>query len=980
MKRSNLLILFLLVLVGCGGPARPSKDPKSKTEQTSKQEDEPNARTDDRSARPEDAQELLQRIQQFYAKQQQIQVEVLREHKAPKLTDLPTETARMQVKFVRPFYLFVDAEEVGEPRHSFRLFNHPEQRTLVIDALNQYHQGKPYRGWEDLRTDTQLRVSVGMPDLLLWKLLQADWDLENTQLALGKRIKEEGESFDTLTLMRGSEQYLFVIRADKEKPYVRQAQKVVFDAAFPLGTSARKSKASDRSDVTSEFYRNWQTSSAGQTAGNGKNPPTVSANLPSDEPVKASAKIAEDIAEEFRFQPTQDDYEVKSFAYQRDVWSDRHHRVVGGLLPEWSLTGLAGERFGPQQYMRGKHLIGYIGHPDLKDTAEDLKLLNSLYLEFFGQEFKFLALFMRAKADEIRAVIRQSGLDIDAAALANTGRDKQFPTSAGPIFFLVDRHGVLRQLHVGRRSDLEVQLRAEIRTLLSRERYASELLSDVQSENVSGATLVAALGHEFRAIQGLAAQKLRRMGKDAVEPLREGLRHPDQSVRAASAGILGTMGKEAESAILDLIGRLGESSFRVRYSAAYALSQIVDAESLQALTDALDDSNYKVRIDAARTIGMMRTRARTAIPVLIRSLDDSNELVRENVIRALASMGEESMPALGAALQEKDELVHSGAREALQMMGPRAVDTLIKALRSDLPYVRTQVAMAADNLPEYYANRVREAINSQEQIRALETKNVRELIETFGNQKQAISLAAADAVANKAQEDKKVLDLLRDVADSPSAQIRLMVAHCLRQIGPEAFPASDTLVQLAGDRNSQVRTEASAALGSLGKKVLPKLQAAWKGDLSEEKQLGLLNAFAALGPASEPALNTIFQALQQSQSAEIQVAAAEALAKIGTPGVDKLLTLVDSDNRNLRSIAGDALALGGESAVKPLIAATEHQNWVVRQWAAIALGRIGSPDALPALQALQQLADSDPKFDVRSYAEEALNDIERSTN
>lgn len=61
-------------------------------------------------------------------------------------------------------------------------------------------------------------------------------------------------------------------------------------------------------------------------------------------------------------------------------------------------------------------------------------------------------------------------------------------------------------------------------------------------------------------------------------------------------------------------------------------------------------------------------------------------------------------------------------------------------------------------------------------------------------------------------------------------------------------------------------------------------------------------------------------------------------------------------------------------AIPALIQATEDKDWIVRAWAALALGEIG-PDAKEAVPALRR-ALKDPGKDARQFAKRAIGKIQ----
>jgi HEAT repeat protein len=125
-----------------------------------------------------------------------------------------------------------------------------------------------------------------------------------------------------------------------------------------------------------------------------------------------------------------------------------------------------------------------------------------------------------------------------------------------------------------------------------------------------------------------------------------------------------------------------------------------------------------------------------------------------------------------------------------------------------------------------------------------------------------------------------------------------------------------------------------------------------------------IDALVRLGPDAVALLVDAFH------SAELWHYASEALAQIGEPAVDSLIQcLGDADRDNF---AADTLSKIGTSAVPRLIDALQAYSPVVKSWAALILGWIGDPRAIPPLH--KALGDSSERM--RNVARESLNLLE----
>jgi HEAT repeat protein/class 3 adenylate cyclase len=229
---------------------------------------------------------------------------------------------------------------------------------------------------------------------------------------------------------------------------------------------------------------------------------------------------------------------------------------------------------------------------------------------------------------------------------------------------------------------------------------------------------------------------------------------------------------------------------------------------------------------------------------------------------------------------------------------------------------------------------------------------------------------AVDAILNA---------LLKDV----DSGVRQRAAFALGQIGGEG--AVDVLIRLLKDADRDVSGQAAIALGYIGGKravdgLLPMLKNA---DSSVRR--GAAFALGEMGSemGSEIPADSLLPLLKDADSG-VRQWAAEALGYIGGKrAVTALRPLLWDENSSVRSRAAEALGeIGGKHAVDALLNALLYallkDEPYVRGWVAIALGMIGSEQAVGVLIPL--LRDKDDK--VCQYAARALGEIggERAIN
>jgi HEAT repeat protein/beta-lactamase regulating signal transducer with metallopeptidase domain len=186
------------------------------------------------------------------------------------------------------------------------------------------------------------------------------------------------------------------------------------------------------------------------------------------------------------------------------------------------------------------------------------------------------------------------------------------------------------------------------------------------------------------------------MDSRTVNALIEALKDSDKEVRETA---LSALSRIRDPRVFEpLSTALHDSSPSVREQAAFALGQLRDARAVDPLTAALKDQNADVREQAAFALGQLR--ARSAVAALGAALKDADADVREQAVFALGQIRDASaIDAIGPALHDANASVREQAAFALgQIRDRRAVEPLISVLKDEKPDVREQAAFALGQL------------------------------------------------------------------------------------------------------------------------------------------------------------------------------------------------------------------------------------------------------------------------------------------
>ncbi|MEM7532948.1 MAG: HEAT repeat domain-containing protein [Chloroflexota bacterium] len=140
-------------------------------------------------------------------------------------------------------------------------------------------------------------------------------------------------------------------------------------------------------------------------------------------------------------------------------------------------------------------------------------------------------------------------------------------------------------------------------------------------------------------------------------------------VRHLVAAALGMLGEASPAALIQTLK--DSEDWRVRQSAAYALGELGEASPtvVDALIQALKDSNHDVRRSASSALGELGEANPTVVDALIQALKDSNHDVRRSASSALGELGEASPAVVDALIQalkdSEDWRVRESATSAL---------------------------------------------------------------------------------------------------------------------------------------------------------------------------------------------------------------------------------------------------------------------------------------------------------------------------
>ncbi len=464
------------------------------------------------------------------------------------------------------------------------------------------------------------------------------------------------------------------------------------------------------------------------------------------------------------------------------------------------------------------------------------------------------------------------------------------------------------------------------------------------------------------------------------------MRSTYQSLILTCLALLGALSAQADPR--ESISALQDRDWVVRQQAARSLgeSRSADKQSVAALIAALDDPDSRVRRASAEALGDIGEKAYRSVPHLVDAYGDIDPGVVAAAARATGRMGRRASRAtadLRSLLDHDDARVRAAASEALGELGARArasAHDLNAALRDRDPAVRAAAATALGRLGAKSEASVGDLIrildDSDDGVRdaasgalaGIGKPAVPALVRALGNGDPIFLQAVVDTLGRIGPVAvPRLRDNLRD-RDEPVIS-RAYTAMALAQIADRDDAVVPALTDALADPESDVRMSAAEALGHAGaaaRSAVPEL--ARVATDSREELLVREFAIAALAKV-DPGSADVERALVYSVSdgdPRIYEAAVAALARVRawrrgeTDVAERVATLVhELDGGSVT--AAEALGLLGraaESAVPSLVKALESDDAAMRDAALTALERIGPQEqTVPALVQAMALGD-----------------------
>ncbi|MER5452653.1 HEAT repeat domain-containing protein [Streptomyces sp. NPDC002764] len=439
-------------------------------------------------------------------------------------------------------------------------------------------------------------------------------------------------------------------------------------------------------------------------------------------------------------------------------------------------------------------------------------------------------------------------------------------------------------------------------------------------------------------------------GGQAVPELIRKLDDREGNVRGSAANALGLLG--ASEAVGPLCLSLVDKIARVRGTCAVALGFIGDPAAVPSLIPLVKDPDKEVRKAAVSTLGKIGDPI--CLSVVREAVRDEDESVRQNAAMALGRVGDVSALAdLVPLLKDPQARVRGATATALGLLGHKAaLAPLMETSTDKNAIVRGSVATALGRIADpdtlsvlIVLSRDNDAAVRSSAVTAIGRARFEtgiELVEAALSDNFAEVRGAAVRAMARLRPSQDLTAFLSD--PDPSVPRAALAA-----IGEGTDAAGENALVLAlQDADEEIRSVAVTALGKRHSRTA-RLEAVLENSSENVGEA----AVQSLGQIVEPGDRLILIRALGSQHRAVRLAAVEALAIDGGPGVRQAVEeLLRHPDAQSRAAAAQSLERIGDLESAPaLIETLQDRNSHVRGRAATALSRIGvgSDDARAAL-------------------------------
>lgn len=482
-------------------------------------------------------------------------------------------------------------------------------------------------------------------------------------------------------------------------------------------------------------------------------------------------------------------------------------------------------------------------------------------------------------------------------------------------------------------ADLQLLFEAMSDPLWVVRKHACELLGACGNVILEPLSKLLATGTEdqkFWTVKALVS-----LGKDAVPVLVHALTRGGKTMRIYAAQALGELGDPV--AIPHLIQGLGDETWRVRKNSYDSLVLFKD-QAFEPLRHALASDNEDMVFWSAKALGKLGEKSRE---VLLRGLREGNQQLKFIIAAALGETGDARIIGLLIRnLKEGSWIIQKRSADALAEIGARALPGLEEGLLSSQP-------------PQDFW-----LISALARIRPAGPQVLERL---FIQQGESFRWEHREALAKIGEP---LLPLYEVLVKNREQEVRFFAVSCLGEL-KASRRADDLLLEALSDSSWSVRKLAGDVLADRGPAMLDRLNLALETG-SEDLRFWVTYIFSRMG---DPGLNYLIKGLTDSNK-NIAYFAASALGEVRQPGaVRPLIRALGDSTWPVRKNASESLVQLKDFSVSQLINFVNDEDEDIQYWVLKTLKTIGE-EALPeTIQILKKGTNEERCFAARVLGE-----------
>ena len=273
--------------------------------------------------------------------------------------------------------------------------------------------------------------------------------------------------------------------------------------------------------------------------------------------------------------------------------------------------------------------------------------------------------------------------------------------------------------------------------------------------------------------------------------------------------VLGRIEKDP-SVIDDVVTQVDNEIRSIRFNSIFVLGELGEKagpKAVSKITEYLNDEDWSVRREAARSLGKIGHIASSSIPRLADLINEKEVTIRSSVVNSLGRIcvaTEECIDILKNGLKDKDESVRTESAKSLGLLGPDAFEVipdLTKSMRDPNWTVRTASAEAISGIGKNTIKSIPTLIHAlsdddwRVRNRVISTlaqigePTLPYLLDSLNHNNAIVRRCAVETLGELKISSPEVLEKISGLLDDKVESVRGIATDALRSIGEPAIPS-----------------------------------------------------------------------------------------------------------------------------------------------------------------------------------------------